>query len=469
VTGESGIGKTALTDEFQRQAAEVPGLRAALGQCVEGYGSKEAYYPMLEALGQLCRSTAGEAIIEILAAHAPTWLVQFPALVRREHRETLQREIQGATRERMLREIVGALETITAEYPLLLVFEDLQWVDHSTVDLLSALARAHAPTKLMLIATYRSVDLALSDHPLRAVKQDLLVHQLCHEIAVEPLTEADVADYLAAVSGEARLPAGLAALIHRHSGGNPLFMMAALDHMSQRGLVSRENGPWQLRVSLKDTDLGVPENLRQIIEAQIARLSTEEQRALEVASVVGAVFSASIGAAAVNLDPEDFEDLYEKLARRHRIVSFADSQQFAYGSISPRYEFVHSLYRDVLYHRQVPRRRAKLHRCIGEQLEASYSRQLSEVALELAHHFEEASDWPRAVKYLRLAADTAEWRYGHREAAALLEQAFALASNLPEEERAVDELEILEKLASIYLLSPTAPASAKARIHCRQG
>ena len=151
------------------------------------------------------------------------------------HRDTLQRELLGTTRERMLREIAEALETLTADRPLLLIFEDLQWVDPATVDLLAALARRRAPAHLLLVATYRPVDLALWEHPLRALTQELLVHQLCHELAVEPLGDADVAAYLAAVSAGARLPEGLAGLVSRHSEGNPLFMRAALDHLTQQG------------------------------------------------------------------------------------------------------------------------------------------------------------------------------------------------------------------------------------------
>src|SRR5271157_3411990 len=136
VTGEPGIGKTALVDELLRQAAaDFRDGRMARGQCVEGYGGKEAYYPMLEALSQLCSGSGGDTVVKTLAARAPTWLVQFPAFLKLEQRETLQREILGATRERMLREIGEALEAITAESPLLLVFSDLHWVDPSTVDL----------------------------------------------------------------------------------------------------------------------------------------------------------------------------------------------------------------------------------------------------------------------------------------------------------------------------------------------
>jgi hypothetical protein len=183
VTGESGIGKTALVDEFQRQVVRnAIGARIARGQCVEGYGGKEAYYPLLEALGQLSRGPAGDSLVGILEKQAPTLLVQFPALVRPEHRGMLQQEILGATRQRMLREISEALETIASERLLFLVFEDLHWVDHATVDLISALARRRQSAKLMLIGTYRDVDLALSDHPLKTLKRELVVHELCHEI-----------------------------------------------------------------------------------------------------------------------------------------------------------------------------------------------------------------------------------------------------------------------------------------------
>jgi predicted ATPase len=99
-----------------------------------------------------------------------------------------------------------------------------------------------------------------------------------------------------------------------------------------------------------------------MIEAQIERLSADEQKALEAASVAGAVFSARIGAAVIDVDVEELEDLYGTLARRHRIVCAAGSHQFPDGSISLRYEFVHALYREVFYERQAPGQRAS---CTG--------------------------------------------------------------------------------------------------------
>src|SRR3984957_18278621 len=198
VTGEPGIGKTALAEEFQRRVTVVGQfIRIAHGQCIEGYGSKEAYGPMLDALGQLCRGPQAEPIIQILSKEAPTWLAQLPALLTREHRATLQREILGATRERMVREIGDALDSITAETALLLMLEDLHWVDDSTVDLISALARRRTPAKLLLLATCRPLDAESAGHSLRGRIPDLLVHRLCREVALMPLSEAEVEEYMA--------------------------------------------------------------------------------------------------------------------------------------------------------------------------------------------------------------------------------------------------------------------------------
>jgi len=451
ITGEPGIGKTALVDEFQRLAAAVePTLRIARGQCVEGYGGAEAYYPVLEAVGQLCRGPEGKRVVEILAAQAPTWLVQFPALLKREQRQMLQQEILGATRDRMLREIREALDTLNLEAPLLFVFEDLQWVDPSTVDLMSALARQRTTAKTMVIITKRPVDMIVPEHPLKKLKQDLLVHHLCREITLAPLEKPDVAEYLEAESLAGSLPEGFAELIYRHSEGHPLFMIATLEHMTGHGQISRENGKWRLQVPLDEIDLEVPETLRQMIEFQIEHLTSEQQRTLEVASVNGVLFAASVNAVPAGLDEEKFEELCDELSRRRQMVRWAGSRQFPDGTVSVRYEFTHGLYREVFFHRQTPGRRAKLHLRIGERLEELFSRHESEVAAELAGHFEQGGDWQRAIKYLRLAADTAGRRFDPRQTAAILEHALELVKKLPEAERAVSETGILERLAGIY-------------------
>ena len=144
-------------------------------------------------------------------------------------------------------------------------------------------------------------------------------------------------------------------------------MVAALAHLTERGLISRTNSNWQVSVPLEKIDFEVPESLREMIEAQIARLKVEEQRALELASISGISFLAGLRAGVADVDPQEFEDQCEELSRRHQIVRVAGSQSLTDGTVSQRYEFVHSLYRDVCYNRLAPGRRAKLHQRIGEQ------------------------------------------------------------------------------------------------------
>src|SRR5262249_908115 len=123
VKGEAGIGKTTVVDVLQQQAARRPKLRLARGQCIEGFGGKEAYYPILEALGSLVLNAEDDSLVPMLAKHAPAWLAQFPSLVKPEQRNSLEREILGSTSGRMVREICEALEAMTAQAPFIMVLE----------------------------------------------------------------------------------------------------------------------------------------------------------------------------------------------------------------------------------------------------------------------------------------------------------------------------------------------------------
>ncbi|MGH8614434.1 MAG: AAA family ATPase [Gammaproteobacteria bacterium] len=133
ITGEAGIGKTTVVESFLDPLAE-RGVGVLLGRCIEHYGAGEAFLPVLEALDRCCRATGGSALITRLKRWAPTWLAQMPGLLSAHENEELQRDIVGATKERMLRELVGALEALSQELPLVMVLEDLHWSDAATLD-----------------------------------------------------------------------------------------------------------------------------------------------------------------------------------------------------------------------------------------------------------------------------------------------------------------------------------------------
>src|SRR5438093_3467795 len=178
------------------------------------------------------------------------WLLQMPSLVSASDREVLSREMSGATRERMLREMGEALEALTEDLPLVLILEDLHWSDYSTIDLISYLARQRQRAHLMLIGTYRTVELIVSGHPLKAVKQELLAKQQCEELPLEYLSEDAVARYLSVRFPTNRFPAELAGLIYERTEGNPLFMVNAVDYLLAEGLIVESEGRWQLVVEI---------------------------------------------------------------------------------------------------------------------------------------------------------------------------------------------------------------------------
>lgn len=449
VTGEAGIGKTTLVDVFHQWAARRPNLRVARGQCVEGFGGKEAYYPMLEALGQLIRDS-DSPVAQTLAKRAPTWWIQFPSLVKAEKREALQREILGATRERMVREICETLEAITADNPLLLIFEDLHWVDDSTLDLISALARRREPAKLMLLGTYRPADVVLSKSPLKGLKQDLQVHHLCTEVALERLEEPAIAEYLATEFPNGSLPAGLAKLIFHHSGGNALFMVAIVQDMVKKGLIAQARGAWMLTKPLEDIDPGVPETLQQMLDLQFSQLSAEEQRILNSGSVVGEQFSVWAVRPTLDIETDHIEDLLEGLAEKQQFVRSAGLQELPDGSVSAHYEFRHSLFRQVLYRRLSSVSRSKLHRRIGEQFRLLYTQDRPELASELALHFEQGHEYEQAIRYLLLAAENAQHRFAHGDSIRVLHHALELVRKIASNIRMEMEIQILKRIGDAH-------------------
>ena len=454
VTGEAGVGKSTLLDAFEPRLAAHEGMRIARGQCVEGFGGKEAYYPVLEAFGQLIRGSSAESIIQILASQAPTWLIQFPSLLNAEQRLALQREILGATRERMVREICEALELLTAADPLTLILEDLHWADPSTLDLISALARRRGPCKLLLLGTYRPVDVILLQSPLKALRQDLVMRKLCFEITLERLTERDVAGYLAAeFPGE--IPAGLAKLMYSHSEGNPLFMTAIVSDLVKSGLLIQEQESWRLTVPLAQIVLDVPETLQQMLEIQIERLSESEQRVLKSASIAGRRFSAWSLAAMLDTGIAEMEDICDRFAQRQQFLRSGRASGVLGAPQSAHYEFRHSLYREALY-RGIPEgQRARWHRRLAERAEQlvpdsdrmTPSDTALELASELALHFEQGRDFERAARYLILSAENAGRRYAHRDAAGILEHALGLLSGLAPDTARSLEIEILERIS----------------------
>jgi predicted ATPase/DNA-binding winged helix-turn-helix (wHTH) protein len=439
VTGEPGIGKTALVDTFARSIAADRSIRIVRGQCLEQYGTGEAYLPVLEAIALLCEEQ--EEVVDVLRAHAPMWLLQMPSLVSASDRELLSRELLGATRERMLREMSEALEALTADLPLVLILEDLHWSDYSTLDLISYLARQRQPAKLMVIGTFRPAELIVSGHPLKAVKQELLVKRQCKELELEYLSENAVARYLSVRFPDNRFRTDLPRLIHERAEGNPLFMVNAVDYLEAEALIGKHEENWELVVEIEKVEMGVPDSIRQMIEKQLDHLGPEQQRTLEAASVAGAEFSTLSVVVALGEDQATVEARFDELARQHQFIQDCGIHELPNGEAATRYGFIHSLYRNVLYERVSASRRVQLHRRIADEGQQIYGERAREIAAELAMHFERGANYKQAAKHLQQAADNAVRRFAYQEAVELSRRGLQLLANLPDTpERARQEL-----------------------------
>jgi DNA-binding winged helix-turn-helix (wHTH) protein/predicted ATPase len=460
VAGGPGSGKTALVECFQRQVCADPHVWIASGQCFEQFGSGEAYLPILEAISELARGVGSHRLLKILSAHAPTWLEQLPALRRQTDGDVPASAAGDATPERMLREMAEALEALTAHTPLILVIEDLHWCDYSTLDMITALARRRHAARLLIVATYRPVEVILSGHPLRAIKQDLQSRGLCEEFSVGLLSPSSVEDYLRARFPNAELPVDLAGLLHGRTEGNALFMVNLVDYWLAQGTLSFEAG--QLRTDAEALDRGVPVSIRALIEKQLERLSAAELSVLEGASVAGVEFTAAAAAAASDEDNLHVEACAEVLVRQHHFLLSRAVSEWPDGTASARYRFGHELYHRVVYEHVPPARRRRMHQRLGERLEAAFAGRLDEVAAELVRHFEEARDHRRAAQYLEQAADRAARHFAHREAVAYLRRALAAVENLEPSERTLRELRLRVALG-LQLQVTQGFASAEAR------
>jgi predicted ATPase len=444
VAGEAGIGKTALVDAFCRQVGSSFGARVGRGQCVQGVGGKEDYYPVMEALNQLCASPDGEAACRILARMAPAWLAQG----RKPETET-NADARAAIQERMVGDLCGALEELSAEKPLVVIIEDLAWADESTLNLISALARRRAPARLLVLATYRPLKKS-TEHPLKGLTQDLAMRRLCSEVVLAPLKKIAVNELLTKELGQAMPPAGLTDFVFQRAEGNPLFVIAILEHLISERVLERRGtkgaAQWEQRVPFEELEASVPSELAQMIELEIDRLSPEEQRLLEAGSLMSVAFPSWAVAAALEKDVCEIEEACDELARRLYFVERAGQDELPDGTRSAFYVFAHGLFREVIYQRQTATRRGRRHIRIAERLRAMFAGHETDVAREMAMHFEAGGDWSRAASALRAAAWRAQQRFAFADAAELLESALRIAENLGEIERGLATQEIRTEL-----------------------
>jgi predicted ATPase len=419
LTGESGIGKTALANLFREQIEQSHAAVIGVGQCIPGFAGKQDYYPLCDALRQICSSPDSPAACALLYRS-----VDGRGAVTAEPGQHSAALIPG--------DVCAAIEQIPAGKPLVLIIEDLQFSDESTVNVLSALARRHGPAKLMILVTL-APQTGSAAHAISLLMHDLRMRRLCYEMALPRLARAAVADVVRAHLQQQVLPHGLPDYVYQHSEGNPRIALAILDHLIAERILARSGGgaaQWELRKPL-DQAAATPGELGRMIELEIEHLAHRDQQILEAASLAPVAFPAWLVAAALGEHVAPVEECCDDLARRLSYVIRAGVDELPTGAQSSFYVFGHALYREVLYERQSPARRSLRHVRIATRLREIFDGREELIAHEAATHYQAAGDWPNAIAMLQVAAHRALAQRAYGDAAELHRQIACIRANLP--------------------------------------
>lgn len=445
LTGEAGMGKTALVDAFARavqgsQAAGA-GVLAGRGASLQQSSEREAFGPLLALVADLAAGPDRDLVVPLLRRCAPTWLLQLPWLGDEADLAQWRRNLAGAGNGRMVREGCAFFEALAQQRPLLLLLDDLQWADPATIDLLDQLAQGRRPARLMVLATLQSALPQPAPHPLRARVHRLVVQGQLHELALGPLTLPELQAHLSARFGSANLAHTLASRAMRASGGRPLFLAAMIDHLLAAGHLRQGAQGWVLashggagaaHTGLDESlDLGAADALRQLIAAALAQLEPAQRTLLEAASVVGMQVSAQGLAAALGLAPDEVEQACQALVQRQPWLVPRAAAAWPDGSLAQAWTFVHEVHRQVLYTAIPPARRQLLHRRVAERLARGWQARVGEQAGALAAAYAQA-DMPEATaRMLELVAGVCAQRYAYADAADAMHAALAQLARVP--------------------------------------
>jgi len=409
IVGDAGIGKSRLLYEF-RQSLGGDQVAYLEGRCLS-YGTPIPYLPVLDLIRAVCRITevddaegSAEKIRRALelagmdpGKFAPYLLY---LLGHKEGTESLEavapETIKVAVSETLRQLTLGA----SRHQPLLVVIEDLHWIDHSSEDLLASMVNGLPGAAVLFVVTYRP-----------GYEPPWVNKSFATQLSLPPLSDEDSLRVAHSVLPGVSLPADLALMILSKAEGNPFFLE-------------------ELALSIQDREgpasgLAVPDTVQGVLLSRIGRLAETEQSLLQSAAVIGKDVPLLILAAVAEL-PE------ETLGQALRHLSTAEFLYEVNSFPEVKYRFRHALTHEVAYESLRPARRRLLHARIVRAIEALHPDHALEDVDRLAHHAARGELWDEAVVYSRRAGATAAARSAHPQAVAYLEQALEALRHLPE-------------------------------------
>jgi class 3 adenylate cyclase/tetratricopeptide (TPR) repeat protein len=420
IVGEAGVGKSRLAWEFTRSPREHGWLVLEGGAA--SFATGTPYFAVIELLKGYCRiqprddpraireRVAGkllalDQILEPLLAPLLALLaipVEDPAWNALDPSQRRQRTLD-ALKRLLLRECEAQ--------PLLVIVEDLHWIDSETQAFLDGLVETLPTARLLLLVTYRP-----EYHHGWGGKTYYL------QVRADPLPRDSAEALLDALLGDDPSLRSLKRMLIERTEGNPFFLEESVRTLVETNVVAGERGAY--RVLKTPSGWQIPPTAQAILAARIDRLAPEDKHLLQTASVVGIDVPFALLQAVAAL-PE--ASLRQGLGRLQRAEFLYETRTFP----ELEYTFKHALTFDVAYGSLLQDRRRPLHARILATIEALYPERRAELVERLAHHAVRAEAWEKAVGYLREAGTKALARSANREAVAQLEQALAALSHLP--------------------------------------
>jgi class 3 adenylate cyclase/tetratricopeptide (TPR) repeat protein len=428
VVGEPGVGKSRLFWEFTH-SHRLDGWLLVESSSVS-YGKATAFLPILDLLrayfqieprddGRKIREKVTGKLLSLDRALEPSlpallWLLEVPvddpAWQRLDPPQRRQQALDGAKRL-LLRE--------SQVQPLLVVFEDLHWIDAETQALLDSLVESLPTVRLLLLVNYRP-----------EYQHAWAGKSFYRQIRIDPLPPESAEALLAGLLGSDPALQALKALLIARTEGNPFFLEESVRTLVETKALAGERGAY--RLAKASQTLQIPATAQAILAARIDRLVPEDKRLLQAASVIGKDVPFTL-LQAVSEGPE--ETLRRGLANLQAAEFLYEARLFP----DLEYTFKHALTHDVAYGSLLQDRRRALHARIVETIERLYPDRLSEHVERLADHAFRGEVWDKAVTYLRQAGAKALARSTNREAAVFLEQALVAIPNLPETRETVEQ------------------------------
>jgi predicted ATPase/class 3 adenylate cyclase len=418
IAGEPGIGKTRLAIEAARTAHAQEAI-VLFGSCDEDVN--RGYRPFVEALRHLVVHAPREMLRAHVGEHKGELARLLPDLADLIPDLPSPQAAESETERYMMFEAgAGIIRSACRMLPTLLILDDMQWAGAQNLSLLKHVVRSLASAPLLILGTYRDVELTRS-HPLTSCLADLRREAEVERISLRGIDEEAVAALMSAAAGHELDALGLelARTIRKETDGSPMFVGEILRNLTESGKLFRDGERWTYRGGV--ATLEIPEGVRQAIGRRLSRLSERTNRVLSLASVIGREFDLGVLGRIAGLNDDVVLDALDEAmsaALIHEVRGETDL-----------YAFRHELIRTTLYEELTASRRARIHRRIGEALEELAEKGPDGRVTELAHHWLSAtkvSDSAKALTYVRAAGDRAMAALAFEAAAICYEQALAV-------------------------------------------